>query len=149
MAEQVGSLLWGPTTDVMDALPEPLWWMWHFSGRLAKQLLRQLFICSFVLKLPLPLTKTVPLTKLLSGSSEPSLWLCLIPGPGFGLESPVLARILLSQHRKNPPPWISNEVPLSNFLSSDPWLLPINCQLPIPIFRVKFLLYWDLACLLQ
>ena len=132
MAEHVGSLLWVLTSDVTDAPPDPLGWVWHSSGRLARQLLRQLFICPVVLKLPLPLTKSVSLTKVLSGSSEPSFWLlCLIPGSGFGLEGPVLARVLLKQHRKNPPPWILNQVPLSNFLSSDPWLLPINCQLPL------------------
>lgn len=92
-AGRVGSLLWGLTTDTMEALPEPQWWMRHFSGRPAKQLLRQFFIWSFVLKLPLPLTKTVSLTKLWSGSSEPSLsLLCLIPGPACGLESPSFSK---------------------------------------------------------
>lgn len=68
------------------------------------------------------------------------LWQRLCPWPNFGQaplsplchssasflaqcvawKAPVLARILLSQHRKNPLPWISNQVPLVIFYPVTP-----------------------------
>ena len=54
------------------------------------------------------LTKTFSLVKLYFDFSEPSSIEASSPGPGFGLPSPILPRILLSQFRQHLPPLISS-----------------------------------------